>query len=65
MLEKIFKNPRMFQHLSPTKSYVARQDIGAGDMDWMRGKILLRPDDQLQLTEAVRSMSVSTSLRIG
>lgn len=30
-------------------------------MDWMRGKVLLRPDDQLQLTEAVRSMSLLTS----
>lgn len=33
--------------------YISRQDLGAGDMDWMRGKILLKPDDQLQLTEAV------------
>ncbi|XP_029672896.1 dynein intermediate chain 2, ciliary isoform X3 [Formica exsecta] len=32
--------------------YISRQDLGAGDMDWMRGKILLKPDDQLQLTEA-------------
>ncbi|XP_025990622.1 dynein intermediate chain 2, ciliary isoform X3 [Solenopsis invicta] len=37
---------------SLTKSYVSRLDLGAGDMDWMRGKTLLRPDDQLQLTEA-------------
>lgn len=31
---------------------MSRQDLGAGDMDWMRGKIVLKPDDQLQLTEA-------------
>lgn len=37
-----------------TKSFVSRADLGAGDMDWMRGKILLKPEDQLQLTEAVR-----------
>ncbi|KYM96979.1 Dynein intermediate chain 2, ciliary [Cyphomyrmex costatus] len=39
------------EHLSLAKSYMSRQDLGAGDMDWMRGKVLLRPDDQLQLTE--------------
>lgn len=32
---------------------MSRQDVGAGDMDWMRGKVWLKPDDQLQLTEAV------------
>lgn len=37
---------------------MSRQDLGAGDMDWMRGKVLLRPDDQLQLTEAVCLMSL-------
>ncbi|XP_071647830.1 dynein intermediate chain 2, ciliary [Temnothorax longispinosus] len=40
------------EHLSLAKSYASRLDLGAGDMDWMRGKILLRPEDQLQLTEA-------------
>ncbi|XP_076753588.1 dynein intermediate chain 2, ciliary [Xylocopa sonorina] len=30
----------------------SRVDIGAGDMDWLRGKVLLKPEDQLQLTEA-------------
>ncbi|KAG5314080.1 DYI2 protein, partial [Acromyrmex insinuator] len=40
------------EHLS-AKNYMSRQDLGAGDMDWMRGKqILLKPIDQLQLTEA-------------
>lgn len=33
----------------------SRLDVGGGDMDWMRGKIYLKPDDQLQLTEIVRS----------
>lgn len=51
---------KILQHLSLAKSYVSRQDFGAGDMDWMRGKILLKPDDQLQLTEAVRLMSLLT-----
>lgn len=41
------------QHLSLTKTHMSRQDLGAGDMDWMRGKVLLKPEDQLQLTEAV------------
>ncbi|XP_076686586.1 dynein intermediate chain 2, ciliary [Andrena cerasifolii] len=36
------------KHMSMMKS---RLDIGGGDMDWMRGKIYLKPDDQLQLTE--------------
>lgn len=43
----------ILQHLSLTKSYTSRQDFGASETDWMRGKILLKPDDQLQLTEAV------------
>lgn len=28
-------------------------DIGAGDMDWLRGRIFLKPEDQLQLTDVV------------
>ncbi|KAL6255258.1 hypothetical protein P5V15_013596 [Pogonomyrmex californicus] len=40
------------EYLALSKSYISRQDLGAGDIDWMRGKVLLRPDDQLQLTEA-------------
>lgn len=25
----------------------SRVDFAGGDMDWMRGKVLLKPDDQL------------------
>jgi len=35
---------------------LSRADLAAGDMDWIRGKILLKPEDQLQLTEAVHSI---------
>ncbi|XP_044009131.1 dynein intermediate chain 2, ciliary isoform X2 [Aphidius gifuensis] len=39
--------------LSITKSRASRVDLGGGgDMDWLRGKIFLKPEDQLQLTEA-------------
>lgn len=31
----------------------SRVDLGGGDMDWIRGRVFLKPDDQLQLTEAV------------
>ncbi|OXU21878.1 hypothetical protein TSAR_015959 [Trichomalopsis sarcophagae] len=37
--------------LSLSRSRTSRLDLG-GDMDWMRGKVLLRPDDQLILSEA-------------
>ncbi|XP_032675983.1 dynein intermediate chain 2, ciliary-like [Odontomachus brunneus] len=40
------------EHLALTKSHISRQDLAAGDMDWMKGKVWLKPDDQLQLTEA-------------
>jgi len=33
---------------------VSRAELGAGDMDWARGRVLLKPEDQLPLTEAVR-----------
>lgn len=32
-------------------------DIGA-DIDWLRGKIFLKPEDQLQLTEVVCMFSL-------
>ncbi|XP_076240760.1 dynein intermediate chain 2, ciliary [Calliopsis andreniformis] len=35
-----------------TGSFKSRIDLGGGDMDWLRGKTYLKPDDQLQLTEA-------------
>jgi hypothetical protein len=35
---------------------ISRADLGAGDMDWIRGRVLLKPEDQLQLTEAVCSI---------
>ena len=35
------------------KSRSSRMDVGGGDMDWLRGKVFLKPDDQLQLSEAV------------
>jgi len=44
----------ILQHLSMARIYSSRQDLGGGDMDWMRGRMLLKPEDQLQLTEAVR-----------
>ncbi|KAK2585476.1 hypothetical protein KPH14_010133 [Odynerus spinipes] len=34
------------------KSRMSGVSLAGGDMDWMRGKVLLKPDDQLQLTEA-------------
>ncbi|KOC64238.1 Dynein intermediate chain 1, axonemal [Habropoda laboriosa] len=30
----------------------SRMDLGGGDMDWLRGRAHLKPEDQLQLTEA-------------
>lgn len=53
MYKLSIKGLMILQHLSLTKSHASRQDLGAGDMDWMRGKVLLKPEDQLQLTEAV------------
>lgn len=49
---------KILQQISLTKSYQSRIELGAGDMDWMRGKILLKPENQLQLTEAVRLTSL-------
>ncbi|XP_014477799.1 PREDICTED: dynein intermediate chain 2, ciliary isoform X2 [Dinoponera quadriceps] len=46
------KVPENKEHLALTKGHISRQDLAAGDMDWMRGKVWLKPDDQLQLTEA-------------
>ncbi|KYN45207.1 Dynein intermediate chain 2, ciliary [Trachymyrmex septentrionalis] len=50
MVSKVTETSK--EHLSLLKSYMSRQDLSAGDMDWMRGKVLLKPTDQLQLTEA-------------
>lgn len=58
------KEIKILQHLSLTKTYASRQDLGAGDMDWMRGRVLLKPENQLQLTEAVR-LTVSLDLFAG
>nr|XP_031841350.1 dynein intermediate chain 2, ciliary isoform X2 [Nomia melanderi] len=39
----------IMRHMSFVRSRV--DFSGAGDMEWMRGKVFLKPDDQLQLTE--------------
>lgn len=39
-----------------TRSRVSRVDGLYYDAEWIRGKILYKPDDQLQLTEAVISI---------
>lgn len=28
-------------------------DLGGGDMDWLRGRVFLKPEDQLVLSDAV------------
>ncbi|CAK9798086.1 Dynein intermediate chain 2, ciliary [Anthophora plagiata] len=49
-ISKISEVPRdLSRHISLMKS---RMDLGGGDMDWLRGKVYLKPEDQLQLTEA-------------
>ncbi|XP_046434111.1 dynein intermediate chain 2, ciliary isoform X2 [Neodiprion pinetum] len=50
-ISKISDMTQMSLNLSKEKSRMSRQDMGGGDMDWMRGKIHLKPDDQLQLPE--------------
>ncbi|XP_023290225.1 dynein intermediate chain 2, ciliary isoform X2 [Orussus abietinus] len=37
--------------VSLSRSRSSRHDLAGGDMDWLRGKIFLKPDDQLQLSE--------------
>lgn len=36
---------------------MSRQDLAGGDMDWIRGKVYLKPDDQLQLPEIVSNLT--------
>ncbi|XP_015109774.1 dynein intermediate chain 2, ciliary [Diachasma alloeum] len=38
--------------ISIGRSRTSRIDLLGGDMDWLRGKIFLKPEDQLQLNEA-------------
>ncbi|CAK9815927.1 Dynein intermediate chain 2, ciliary [Anthophora quadrimaculata] len=49
-VSKTSEVPRdLSRHISLMKS---RMDLGGGDTDWLRGKVYLKPEDQLQLTEA-------------
>ncbi|KOX69960.1 Dynein intermediate chain 2, ciliary [Melipona quadrifasciata] len=49
------------RHISFLKS---RVDLGGGDMDWLKGKVLLKPEDQLQLSEAELQEEIARVLTI-
>ncbi|XP_076382491.1 dynein intermediate chain 2, ciliary [Megalopta genalis] len=50
------------RHMSFAKSRV--DFVGAGDIDWLRAKLLLKPDDQLQLTEEEMQEEIARVLTI-
>ncbi|XP_020281477.1 dynein intermediate chain 2, ciliary [Pseudomyrmex gracilis] len=54
VMSKEFSEAKLKHLSSGTKTHLSRQDLGAGDLgpDWTRGKVLFKPEDQLQLTEA-------------
>ena len=41
--------------MSGTRSRTSRMDLSTAGDEWLRARALLKPDDQLQLTEAVRT----------
>uniref|UniRef100_A0A0C9RDK3 DYI2_0 protein n=1 Tax=Fopius arisanus TaxID=64838 RepID=A0A0C9RDK3_9HYME len=50
--------------ISVGKSRTSRIDLLGGDMDWLRGKIFLKPEDQLQLTEAELQEEIARVLTV-
>ncbi|XP_033354456.1 dynein intermediate chain 2, ciliary [Bombus vosnesenskii] len=49
------------RHISFLKS---RVDLGGGDMDWLRGRVFLKPEDQLVLTDAELQEEIARVLTI-
>ncbi|XP_074093610.1 dynein intermediate chain 2, ciliary isoform X1 [Cotesia typhae] len=51
--------------LSVARGRTSRMDLVAGDMDWWKGKVFLKPEDQLQLTEAELQEEITKVLTSG
>ncbi|XP_043595755.1 dynein intermediate chain 2, ciliary [Bombus pyrosoma] len=49
------------RHISFLKS---RMDLGGGDMDWLRGRVFLKPEDQLVLSDAELQEEIARVLTI-
>ncbi|XP_060829954.1 dynein intermediate chain 2, ciliary [Bombus pascuorum] len=49
------------RHISFLKS---RVDLGGGDMDWLRGRVFLKPEDQLVLSDAELQEEIARVLTI-
>ncbi|XP_046818005.1 dynein intermediate chain 2, ciliary isoform X1 [Vespa crabro] len=68
MMASLKKQPSKVSELTKDhvsmKSHVSTVSLAGGDMDWMRTKTALIPDDQLQLTEAELQEEIARVLTV-
>ncbi|XP_015178922.1 PREDICTED: dynein intermediate chain 2, ciliary isoform X3 [Polistes dominula] len=58
------KVSELMKDYSSLKSRMSGMSLAGGDTDWMRGKVALKPDDQLQLTETELQEEIARVLTV-